>query len=196
MTDLPESQTHKAPKMSPPELVPRFTQSGASINPTNPTQTSPLSLQTTKNVQADDDEQLFAQMRQVREAMSESISWFRAEREKSERSHSESSRSRDIPNPHPVNETEKQRRLREWKPTPSRTEIRLRATGGGGLLPKGWVAANVEDEEKKDAEGEMGQDTPRGFAAIESGFGETWGRGNEGGGSRGTGASADDAIEL
>lgn len=185
MTDLSEAQAHKAPETSLPELR---THSNTSLHPANYSQTVPSSSQTK---QADDD-QLFAQMRQVREAMSESISWFRAEREKSERnSRSGSTHSRDQQPRVPVNETEKQRRLREFKPTPSRTEVRLRETGGGGLLPKGWGV--VDNGKARIAEG---RERMQGFAAIRMGFAGAWESEEGEDGRGGTGASVEDAIEL
>lgn len=184
MTDQSEAQAHKALKMSPPEASKHTsTQANTSVHPTNPPQASPPSSQTIKPAEnADDDEELFAQMRQVREAMSESISWFRAEREKSELSRS-SSRSKDVA---PPNETEKQRRLREFKVTPSRTEVRLRETGGGGLLPQGWGAVDQGKAREEDGEERL------------QGFAGSWARDDENGGygGEGTGASVEDAIEL
>ena len=81
----------------------------------------------------DPDEALFARLRKVREAMSDSISWFQSERAQSERTSSSSVEAR-------VTETPAQRRLREIRTTPSRTEQRLRITGAHGLLPKAWAS--------------------------------------------------------
>ena len=85
---------------------------------------------------ADDDEELFAQIRSVREALAESEQWCRSERQSLEKSMT--------PQPEtstPNAETPAQRRLREIRErgrTPSRTEIRLRAMGDKALLPKGF----------------------------------------------------------
>lgn len=78
------------------------------------------------------DEALFARVRQVREAMAEGISWYRAERVK----HRLSAASSKISSPRA--ETEKEKRLREFQFTPSRTEQRLRKTGANGILSKVW----------------------------------------------------------
>ena len=85
---------------------------------------------------ADDDEELFAQIRSVREALAESEQWCRSERQSLEKSMT--------PQPEtstPNTETPAQRRLREIRErgrTPSRTEVRLRAMGDKALLPKGF----------------------------------------------------------
>ena len=85
---------------------------------------------------ADDDEELFSQIRSIREALAESEQWCRSERQSLEKSMT--------PQPEdsaPKNETPAQRRLREMKErgrTPSRTEVRLRAMGDKALLPKGF----------------------------------------------------------
>ncbi len=84
----------------------------------------------------DGDEELFAQIRSIREALAESEQWCRSERHSIEKSMTPQPET--IP---PSNETSAQRRLREIRergPTPSRTEIRLRAMGEKALLPKGF----------------------------------------------------------
>lgn len=150
-------------------------------------------------------EDLLASMRQVREDMADSISWFQSERAKSEI---------ETPLP-PPDETPKQKRLREFKFTPSRTEQRLRATGANGFLPKDWEAKLAESRMSRSNNGstsfssprdsslspgyvnEAGQGqarTPIGFAAMIDGDLE-----NEppaAGVSNGEGLSAEDAIEL
>ncbi|MCJ1435111.1 hypothetical protein MMC27_004481 [Xylographa pallens] len=140
----------------------------------------------------DSDEELFAQVRQVKAAMSESMSWYREERQKSELS-----RSSSISHEPPA-ETAAERRLRELKHTPSRTEIRLRETGARGLLPKDWGARSLrtgmpEVLDMLREEDETPTRPKMGFAAV-GGRGEEMGRRQEAG--MGTGASADDAIEL
>ena len=167
----------------------------------------------------DDDEALIAQVRQVREAMSESVDWYREVLR------------------HSSSETEKERIFREFKYTPSRTEMRLKATGARGLLPKNWepgssvgTGSSIGRRRESDAsfgeqlsnqddfhiqkqiyDGDMANKhtptpAPRamGFAAVNNGTGSgTSGfaspsqsyRNGMGMGS-GSGASADDAIEL
>lgn len=98
------------------------------------TQTHPNSAKASAS--ADDDEELFAQIRSVREALAESEQWCRSERQSLEKSMT--------PQPEDSarqSETPAQRRLREMKErgrTPSRTEVRLRAMGDKALLPKGF----------------------------------------------------------
>ena len=84
----------------------------------------------------DDDEQLFAQIRSIREALAESEQWCKSEKESLEKS-----MTPQPANPPPTKETPAQRRLRELRErgrTPSRTEVRLRAMGDKALLPKGF----------------------------------------------------------
>ena len=154
-------------------------------------------------------------MAEVRNAMAESINWFREEREKSEKSPSSSGATRDQ-----RQETEKERKLREFQYTPSRTEIRLKATGAHGLLPRNWGQRNGDVAVSGSAGEEMAAQAPprqqgfaafgnhglstqmgpaQGFAAYGNGFEEAMFGGaqsqREGSGS-GTGAHQDDAIEL
>ncbi|MCJ1476861.1 hypothetical protein MMC13_005530 [Lambiella insularis] len=150
------------------------------------------------NIRVDDeDDELFTQMRQVKEAMSESISWFREEREKSELS-----RSNSVSTEKPA-ETEKERRLREFKSTPSRTEVRLRETGAHGLLPKNW------GQRKTDGETPNGQypspitgrefERPMGFHAFTTRHSPQESTSSQGINDTfrmASGASPDDAIEL
>ena len=89
----------------------------------------------------DDDEALFAQIRSVREALAESEHWFQSERQGIERDMTPQQTTASPPEPLPESESPAQRRLREIKekgPTPSRTELRLRAMGDKALLPHGF----------------------------------------------------------
>lgn len=142
--DEPQPNGVKVRKISPPDSTPKDAAENGSTNTVVPAPIDP-----------DSDEALFAQMRAVREAMAESISWYQAERQKSELSSNKSSSVESTPVPQEVGrkdvgqkkmqsqkvehkETEKERRLREFQTTPSRTEQRIRATGANGLLPNGW----------------------------------------------------------
>ena len=141
------------------------------------TQTQPQSAKASGST--DDDEELFAQIRSVREALAESEQWCRSERQSIEKSMT----------PQPGNspskkETAAQRRLREIRergPTPSRTEVRLRAMGEKALLPKGFwdgegmgmslVGKGKQKEVVKAlAPGQQREQVgaaPKGFAALE-----------------------------
>ena len=133
---------------------------------------------------ADNDEELFAQIRSVREALAESEQWCRSERQSLEKSMTPQPETPPPPN----KETPAQRRLREIRergPTPSRTEIRLRAMGDKALLPKGfWDGEGMgmsmagkgkgKGKEKEQAtslpplrQREQLGAAPRGFAALE-----------------------------
>ena len=79
----------------------------------------------------DSDESLFARSRKVRETMSESISWLRSERARSE------SRSKIVVRA-VADGTPVPKKFEHPWPTLSRTEQRLRTTGAHGLLPKAW----------------------------------------------------------
>ncbi|MCJ1378761.1 hypothetical protein MMC17_001860 [Xylographa soralifera] len=189
ISDQVEVNPKRASLLSPTNLSTSLIQSTphASLAPLDhPVTIDPISIK------ADDsDEELFAQVRQIKAAMSESMSWYREERQKSELSRS-SSISHELPT-----ETAAERRLREFKHTPSRTEIRLRETGARGLLPKDWGARNVRNGMPEVLDMSRKEETPTrpkmGFAAV-GGMGEEMGRRQEVG--LGTGASADDAIEL
>ncbi|KAL8794910.1 MAG: hypothetical protein Q9195_002622 [Heterodermia aff. obscurata] len=89
----------------------------------------------------DSDEALLAQMRGVRGMMSDSISWFKAEGIRSRSGSSSGERPAS-------QETAKQQRLRDFTKTPSRTEQRLRQTGGHGVTPKGWNPRSSWPEDK------------------------------------------------
>lgn len=148
---------------------------------------------TARQVANDPDEELLAQMRRVREAMSESIDWFQEERAKSELSRSSSES---------CTETAKEKRLREWAPTPSRTEQRLAITGGHGLIPKDFgVSRNSRQPSEDRATIRSEGSQPQGFVAMTMGFNPI----ARGGfvGSRecsqdfvAKGSSVEDAIEL
>lgn len=64
-----------------------------------------------------DEEHLFAQARKLREAMAEGEAWFREEREREEQRRSNESQRREV----------------EQRQTPSKTSVRLEATGAAGL---------------------------------------------------------------
>ena len=179
------------------------------------TQTQPNSGKASGS--ADDDEELFAQIRSVREALAESEQWCRSERQSIEKSMTPQ------PDTSP-NETPAQRRLREIRErgrTPSRTEVRLRAMGDKALLPKGfWDGEGmgmslVGKGKQKEVATPRPPSPPRkqvgsarrGFAALEK-QGQTNGitngsfrsannqRQQPAGGKKQTGSSAEDAIEL
>lgn len=170
-----------------------------------------------------DDEELFAQIRSVREALAESEQWCRSERQSLEKSMTPQPESS-----HRHNETPAQRRLREIKergPTPSRTEVRLRAMGDKALLPKGFwdgegmgLSLAAKGKQKEVAtpplpsqQREQTGATPRGFAAfrrqgqMNGSMNGSFPRPNEEGqrpaqaqaqAQKQAGSSADDAIEL
>ena len=146
------------------------------------TQVQPSSAKASAS--ADDDEELFAQIRSVREALAESEQWCRSERQSLEKSMT--------PQPEtstPNAETPAQRRLREIRErgrTPSRTEVRLRAMGDKALLPKGFwdgegmgmsLGAKAKGKakelatplpSKRQREPVTAATAPRGFAALET----------------------------
>lgn len=199
-------------------LSPRSTQSTRLSASQSATQTQPNPPKASGSAD-DDDEELFAQIRSVREALAESEQWCRSERESIEKSMT--------PQPEtspPNNETPAQRRLREIRErgrTPSRTELRLRAMGDKALLPKGFwdgegmglslvgkgkqkeVAAPLPPSKQREQVGAP----PRGFASLEK-RGQTNGftngpfphagsqRQQAAEAQKQTGSSADDAIEL
>ena len=187
-----EVEAKKAQKMSPAEKI-----KPSSLAKSDPSQMPgqiPPSASATRQVVDDPDEELLAQMRRAREAMSESISWFQEERAKSEFSRS-SSESRP--------ETAKERRLREWAPTPSRTEQRLAITGGHGLIPKDFGVSRSSrraTEERMISGLECSQ--PQGFPDVITDFDpdvdDNFDRrvGDSGGDLMAKGSSAEDAIEL
>lgn len=191
----------KAPRLTPPRDKTSSTTDtrrqsvalDASRGPP-PDQTPLTSSQANVN---DEDEQLFAQLRSVRQAMSESISWFQDERAKSELSRGSSGE-----------EAGEVGRVRAFVSTPSRTEQRLARTGGHGFATKEVVVPrrSAREEGKRPDYGyaavklEGRASVPQGFAAL----------GGGGGGDRGVfvaragerevlqaqGNSVEDAIEL
>lgn len=182
------------------------------------TQTQPKSGTVSGSVDADDEE-IFAQLRSLREALAESEQWCRSERQSMEKS-----MTPQPENSPPNNETPTQCRLREIRergPTPSRTELRLRAMGDKALLPKGFwdgqgmgmslvgkgkqkeVATPLSPSQQREQVGAA----PRGFAALER-QGQMNGcrsglfppadnqRQQAAQAQKQAGSSADDAIEL
>ena len=214
--DGAESSTGTAMSNPRPSRSPR-------LSVTQPaTQAQPNSGKT--SAPADDDEELFAQIRSVREALAESEQWCRSERQSLEKSMTpqpETSTSNTV--------TPAQRRLREIRErgrTPSRTEVRLRAMGDKALLPKGFwdgegmgmsLAGKAKGKAKevttplpakKQREQVASAGSPRGFAALE-GRGQTNGfvsrpfphavnqrRQVVAEAQKQAGSSAEDAIEL
>ncbi|KAL8772634.1 MAG: hypothetical protein Q9209_002295 [Squamulea sp. 1 TL-2023] len=85
---------------------------------------------------------LLAQVRKVREALAEGTAWFQAEREKSERL--SSSRSSEVPQhvpQHSRSQLQSQPQVpqpQQWRPTPTRSQVRLERTKANGLLPPDW----------------------------------------------------------
>ena len=213
-----ESSDHKSsksPRLSPPESSPSSQRQSLTKSSVNNSSTN------TPTPRFDaDEEELFAQVRQVREAMAEDEAWFKEERERQEKRRGGSNNGPDRP------ETEKERRLREFRFTPSRTSVRLRQTNARGLLPEGyWADGPNREKARRDEDsgsgqssgsGSMGNDprapraprAPRpsapaaGFAAFATGGGGafrpalTASTNGFGSGFAGTGSSADDAIEL
>ena len=200
-----ESTIFKHPRISS-ESSPRGPEAVPPINGVHNSTPSP-SLKPAGRYSDADIEEILEMARKAREEMAKSEAWYRKTREKMER-RSSSGSSHQTHGLHGngchKTETEKERKLREFKWTPSRTEVRLRATNGGGLLPKDFW-------EKRDAMRRGSQQTdwfdpssystaPLGSAAVKNhdstvpkqqplnqsqGF-ASWAKG----------ASADDAIEL
>ena len=202
--DMPIDKATKHPRIS------QLSVSSPSIlispSPQPATQNPSASLNLSGSVN-DEDEALFAQIRSVREAMAESTTWFKSERESIERSMT------PLPSASPPNdETPAQRRLREMRErghTPSRSEVRLRAMGDKALLPKGfWDGEGMGRSltEKENGKGLasptrlQGRQRPvfKGFAAIgaqgsvNGAVSARYDEENE----KKNGASVDDAIEL
>ena len=158
----------------------------------------------------DDDEAFFASIRNVRETLADSTSWFQSERQSIERSMTPQTSASP-----PSTETPAERRLRELRergPTPTRTEMRLRAMGDKSLLPPGFWD-NLSTTSTSLGKGKQGETeqaspatTPRraiGFAALaEQREGRALVNGNselderEESPLQQKGASAEDAIEL
>lgn len=160
--------------------------------------------------QQDDDEELFASLRAVRETLADSTSWFQSERATMERTLT----PRTSATPQEVSRTA-QREPQGFtaKPrTPTRTELRNKALGDKSLLPNGFgdsPKAASEQSIKNDnfnrSEG-RNMETPlkaKGFAALakhgslnggpsRAAFGQDSSKGP----MKAAGASQDDAIEL
>ena len=197
-------------------------ESSKSQRPSQSASPSPLKLQShaatpsaSDSGAKDDDAELFAQLRSVREALAESEQWMQSERQSIERS--ASATSQQPSHSPPSIETPAQRRLRDIKERghqPSRTELRLRAMGDKALLPKGFwdregMGKSLSHRMRREHEG-VAPRTPEwngqvktngviGFAAIEQGNPAFEGGGGMGMGSgemAKKGASVEDAIEL
>lgn len=207
--DDSDTALKKAPRLTPPKTKmssttdprPRSATLDAAHHPSDRLPSQPS--QATTN---DDDEQLFAQMRRVREAMSESIAWFQDERAKSELGNGSSGADEGAAG-------EASAATRTFVSTPSRTELRLARTGGHGLATREVVdrRSSVRDGKRADrgfpsARSEGKASGPQGFAALDGG-GDGNGNGNGGlfvgegkGGAtpalRALGNSVEDAIEL
>ena len=205
ISDHEDVNPKRASLLSPAKPTPSTLRPPPPTIPTPPP--PPLTHNPNPTTVEDSDDELFAQVRHLKAAMSDSMAWYRDERHKSEqRSRSNSSVvAHEQQQQPPHAETPAERRLRELKRTPSRTEIRLRETGARGLLPKDWAARStvngvsasggaVREEERTPTRGKMG------FAAM-GGRGEDVEREEikrrqDVGVGTGTGASVDDAIEL
>ena len=164
----------------------------------------------------DEDEALFAQIRSVREALAESEHWFQSERQGIERDMTPQQTTASPPEPLPESESPAQRRLREIKekgPTPSRTELRLRAMGDKALLPHGFwdgegMGTSLMKGKERGRRWVVPGDTmnhgeqytpngPMGFAAMANVSGtRTEGVQRQTAVASKTGASMEDAIEL
>ena len=125
------------------------------------------------NHQADDDEDLFASIRAVRETLADSTSWFQSERASLERSIT----PRTSATPQDKSKTI-QTGLRETrsKPrTPTRTELRNRAMGDKSLFPDGFWdspgSATKDSSKENDVRTDEARDMkhspkPMGFTAL------------------------------
>lgn len=102
------------------------------VNQQNAVEKTPGSKSTLQN-EEDSDEALFVRLRKVRDAISDSISWFQSERAERERNISGGPGAS-------FNESPAQTPLRNFRTTSSRTEQRLRTTGAHGLLPRAWAS--------------------------------------------------------
>ena len=135
------NEKRKSVRLSPPASMSTSTSKAAPSTPRP--QSGAREATVTASGKEDDDEVLFTQIRSVREALAESEQWFQSERQSIERSSATPQRTLKVspPHPQPNPETPAQRRLREIKergPTPSRSELRLRAMGDKALLPAGF----------------------------------------------------------
>ena len=217
---------HKHPRLSP-ESSSDHVQIISSSSEVHPTTQGPATTPAARGTPTNEDklEELFALARKAKEDMAKSETWFRETREKLERSRSATSSHRSHRGSHRT-ETEKEKKLREFCWTPSRTEVRLRATNGGGFLSEDYWkehdAIRNGSQQTESTSPPSAPTKPIGFAAINNqnlppqpprpdhneGFG-AWRREQGGGighsdagasvlsnGGGGAGASADDAIEL
>ena len=160
--------------------------------------------------QHDDDEELFASLRAVRETLAESTSWFQSQRESMEKSLTP--RTSAAPLDRSSSGQGEAQGFTAKARTPTRTELRNRALGDKSLYPKGfWDSPKAASEQSikndKFVRGEVREaetpTKPMGFAALAK-------HENLNGGSRraafgqesnqsakkAAGASAEDAIEL
>lgn len=189
----------KAPRLTPPRTKTSSTTDSKRQSVTlDPSQSPPgqTALKSSKANLNDEDEQLFAQMRSVREAMSESITWFQDERAKSELSKGSSGE-----------EVGEMNNTRTFISTPSRTEQRLARTGGHGFATKKVVVKrhSVKEGKKPDqryppakSEGKASA-PPQGFAALGGGSADRFvntGRAGARPALQAQGSSVEDAIEL
>lgn len=128
------------------DSISSVSQSNASSSPDNfaESQRTPTS---NRAVGGDgDDEAFFASIRSLRDTLADSTTWFQSERETIERSMTPTTQSIITGSPTSTahenrQETAAQRKLRQIRergPTPSRSEIRLRAMGDKAMLPKGF----------------------------------------------------------
>ena len=174
----------------------------------------PSSDQLTKKArlqpQQDDDEELFASLRAVRENLADSTSWFQSQRATLERSLTP--RTSAVPQDRSSSAQKETQGFTAKARTPTRTELRNRALGDKSLLPKGfWDSPKAASEQstKKDkfSKGEVREaetpTKPMGFAALaKHGFlnggshRAAPGQGSKQDSKQAAGASAEDAIEL
>jgi hypothetical protein len=153
-----------------------------------------------RNDDDDELEALLAKARLLRATMAESEAWFKEEREKSER------RSSDDDGSERRKETEKERRLREFQTTPSRSRLRMETSPGAQELLQRYHERKAQQEQERQARrGVKEPETDaqssaasrvQGLAALTNGTSFSASRASAAFGGRGSGASADDAIEL
>ncbi|KAL8855136.1 MAG: hypothetical protein Q9221_000042 [Calogaya cf. arnoldii] len=133
---------------------------------------------------------LLAQVREVREALAEGTAWFQAEREKSQRL--SSSRSSEVPPNVSIHSQAQppETRSQQWRPTPTRAQIRLERTRANGLLAPDWDwnksvtewklrggtgsprASASRDQSGTTTPATAQQKKPIGFAAVTNGLGQ------------------------
>ena len=188
--------------------------SSSSLSEAGNNANEPSSNQLTKKArlkpQQDDDEELFASIRAVRETLADSTSWFQSQRATMERSLTP--RTSAAPQDRP---SSTQREAQGFTPkarTPTRTELRNKALGDKSLLPKGfWDSPKAASEQStkndKFIRGEVREaetpTKPMGFAALakhgnlnggsnRAALGQEFNKGSK----EAAGASVEDAIEL